>query len=178
MMKRKFLIGIITGLIILGGAVGAGAAPKTDAKGVTSSDISLEAAKEIALQEFGGKVESIELEKDNGHLVYEIELLLEKTGDEIDLDIDAKSGKVMNVEREKDDTDQASKQEKAVKAVKIPMIEAIANVEKDNTGVVMKAELDIEDGYYKIEILKGQTEIEYKVDVNNGNIIEKEIDND
>ncbi|WP_164525586.1 PepSY domain-containing protein [Siminovitchia acidinfaciens] len=177
-MKKKLLIGSITGLLILGGAVSAGATPKTNSKGNTPSVISMEEAKDIALKEFGGKLKNIELDKENGHQVYDIELLLENKGEEIDLDVDAISGKIMDVEREMYDTNHAFEQEDNSIAVKIPLLEAIEIVQKDTTGVVKESELDSEDGYYKIEILKGQTEIEYKVDVNNGNIIEKEIDND
>ena len=62
---------------------------------------SIEEAKEIALTEFQGKVTEIELDKDDGRLMYEVELKNETH--EAEIEIDAKTGEIIEVEVEEDD---------------------------------------------------------------------------
>jgi len=70
-------------------------------------------------------------------------------------------------------------EEKAVRSVKVPLIDAIQTAKKSVAGQVIKAEVDEDDGYlvYKIEILKsdGKKEKVY-VDPGNGKILVTEID--
>lgn len=63
--------------------------------------IGMEEAKTIALREFDGRIEELELDEDDGRLVYEIEL-----GDgnrEAELEIDAKTGEIVELDMEHDD---------------------------------------------------------------------------
>ncbi|WP_313432729.1 hypothetical protein [Siminovitchia terrae] len=56
---KKLLIGSITGLLVVGGAIGAGAASKNQdvsSKGEPTDLISTGEAEEIAIKESGGKV--------------------------------------------------------------------------------------------------------------------------
>lgn len=62
--------------------------------------ISPEEAIEIALDEFPGKVDDIELDKEDGRLIYEIEI--ERNDMEADLEIDAYTGEIIVIEIEED----------------------------------------------------------------------------
>jgi uncharacterized membrane protein YkoI len=63
--------------------------------------ISVERAIEIALEQFSGEVDEVELEEEDGRLIYEIEI--EKGDDEAEVEIDAYTGEVLVVSIEKDD---------------------------------------------------------------------------
>jgi uncharacterized membrane protein YkoI len=52
--------------------------------------------KEIALNEFSGKVKELELDKDDGRLIYEVEI--KNKGKEAELDIDARTGEILELE--------------------------------------------------------------------------------
>src|SRR5690606_31020132 len=62
--------------------------------------ISKDEAKNIALKKAGGKVEEIELEKENNKLIYEIEV--ENGQYEYEFRIDAVTGKILSMERDQD----------------------------------------------------------------------------
>ena len=63
--------------------------------------LSEEQAVEIALLEVPGEVQEIELEKDGGLMVYEIEIL-DADGQEFEVEIAADTGDVIEVEAEDD----------------------------------------------------------------------------
>lgn len=63
--------------------------------------ISMEKAIQIALSEFPGKVHEAELDRDDGRLIYEIEI--KGNGEEADFDIDAYTGEIISIEIEEDD---------------------------------------------------------------------------
>ncbi|MYL43844.1 PepSY domain-containing protein [Virgibacillus salexigens] len=66
--------------------------------------IGVEKAKEIAKNNFDGKVVSIELDDDDNRLIYELELKNGKK--EADFDIDAKNGEILEMDVEADDDDE------------------------------------------------------------------------
>ena len=61
-----------------------------------------EAAIKIALEQVPGTVEEVELEDENGTIIYEIEIKAED-GTEQEVDIDATTGDVVKVEAEDDE---------------------------------------------------------------------------
>ena len=63
-----------------------------------------EQAIEIALLEVAGEVQDVELEKEDGMMVYEIEIL-DANGQEVEVEIAADTGAVIEVETEDDDDD-------------------------------------------------------------------------
>ncbi|MCM3740459.1 PepSY domain-containing protein [Oceanobacillus luteolus] len=63
--------------------------------------LSVEEVKQIALQKFDGKVTDIELDEDDGRLIYEMELKNEKQ--EADIDIDAVTGEIVEFDIDEDD---------------------------------------------------------------------------
>ncbi|KKB38632.1 PepSY domain-containing protein [Bacillus thermotolerans] len=165
-MKRKLFITGVAGAIILGGAIGVGAVSSEPA-------ISFEKAKEAAVNQVNGTIESIELEEDDGLLKYDIEVNgSDRSGDK-EVEVDAASGKVMNVEDDRDDDD--DRDDRVNKQVNISHEEAINIALKSVPGKVTEAELD-DDGYYEIEVQHNNQEVELKVDADSGKVLEKEID--
>lgn len=67
------------------------------------STISKEEAIQIALKQFSGIVEDVELDKDDGRLIYEIEI--ESSRGEAEIEIDAYTGKVLVVDIDLEDDD-------------------------------------------------------------------------
>ncbi|MGK5507687.1 PepSY domain-containing protein [Brevibacillus formosus] len=59
--------------------------------------ISIEQAKKIALAKVNGNIKSIELDEDDNHYVYEVEVKTAK-GQEVDLEISATTGAVLDVD--------------------------------------------------------------------------------
>ncbi|GIN91012.1 hypothetical protein J22TS1_20630 [Siminovitchia terrae] len=97
---------------------------------------------------------------------------------DIDLEINAASGKIIKIDRYDDHDDDYSRSNQS-KEVTISLDDAISAATKDTPGKVKEAEFD-DDGYYEIELVVGQNDVEMKIDANSGKIIEKEtdIDND
>ncbi|BAB04094.1 PepSY domain-containing protein [Halalkalibacterium halodurans] len=61
--------------------------------------ISMDEAKEIALKEVSGKIDDIELERENGSLVYEVEIESDHyDDDDVTVYVDAMTGNVLYVE--------------------------------------------------------------------------------
>ncbi len=79
--------------------------------------ISLEKAQEIALKKVpGGKVESSELEREHGKLIYSFDIKTSKPG-VTEVNVDAINGKVVNVSHEspKKEADEKKKEAKETK---------------------------------------------------------------
>lgn len=191
---KKVVVGTVASAVILGGAIGAGA--MTDgfktfgsvnpAPSEPSELISVEEAKEKALAEYDGVVESIELEKKRDGYVYDIDV---DNGDmDYDLDMDASNGEILRVEEERDDDDDSDdnvistnsdgtagstsedyiSQEEAVEI-------ALAEVE----GTLESVELDDDDGraVYEVEINTGSgDDAEFDIDAVTGEILEMDMD--
>src|SRR5699024_3929173 len=122
-MSKKLVMTGIAAAVILGGATMAGAAMNSQSDAVTVDEkpiertqpssseqvqtedafISLDEAATIALAEYDGYIDSIELEKENGDVYYEVEI--ENQDVEYELDIDAVSGDILKVEEDDNDDD-------------------------------------------------------------------------
>ena len=100
-MNKKFAAGgALAGLALTGALVGSvSAQTAADATGLSE-----EQAIEIALLEVPGEVQEIELEKEDGEMVYEIEIL-GADGQEFEIEIAAADGTIIEVEMEDDDDD-------------------------------------------------------------------------
>ncbi|AJD89610.1 hypothetical protein JMA_02930 [Jeotgalibacillus malaysiensis] len=195
---KKVVVGTVASAVILGGAIGAGA--MTDgfqnfrsvnpAPSEPSELISVEEAKEKALAEYDGVVESIELEKKRDGYVYDIDI---DDGDmDYDLDIDASNGEILRVEEERDDDDDddddnvsssnsngtagSSTSEDLISQEEAVEI-ALAEVE----GTLESVELDDDDGraIYEVEINTGtgdDDDAEFDIDAVTGEILEMDLD--
>ncbi|WP_404406962.1 PepSY domain-containing protein [Jeotgalibacillus malaysiensis] len=194
---KKVVVGTVASAVILGGAIGAGA--MTDgfqnfrsvnpAPSEPAELISVEEAKEKALAEYEGVVESIELEKKRDGYVYDIDI---DNGDmDYDLDMDASNGEILRVEEERDDDDDdrddnvtssdsngtaGSSNEDYISQEEAIEI-ALAEVE----GTLESVELDDDDGraIYEVEINTGtgdDDDAEFDIDAVTGEILEIDLD--
>lgn len=106
-MNKKLLIGSITAALVLGGsfAVGASEIPifdlKTNKLKYEKEFIPAEQANTIALNEVNGTVEDVEIEKENGHYYYEVEV--DKDNIDYDIFVEAYTGKIAYIRVENDD---------------------------------------------------------------------------
>lgn len=108
-MKTKIWSSITAAALILGGAYGIGelkgstAEAAASVKSQSQTLISVSRAEQIALKAAPGQVESIDLEKKAGGTYYDIEI--QQTKQEIDVRVDAYSGKLISVRKDADDDD-------------------------------------------------------------------------
>lgn len=101
MNKKLITGGILAGLITTLGGAGIVAAQTADA----TTGISESQAIEIALAEVPGTVEEVELENEDGMSVFEIEILT-ADGTEMEVEISAATGDVLEVEVDDEDDDE------------------------------------------------------------------------
>lgn len=195
-MNKWMIIPALAGAVAISGV--ALANDSTDTANDTSSLLTLQEAKDLALQQYGGKVTEIELEKKKSGYVYDVEVKAD--GIEYDLDIDAKTGKIVldsqstdkrSAQEVSDDTAQQSTATNTLKVAESaqPRIadaklltsdQAIAIAKKKADGTVTKVELDSDDGrkHYDIEIKDGTYEYDFEIDAVTGKILEFEKDRD
>ncbi|WP_189655248.1 PepSY domain-containing protein [Bacillus sp. HNG] len=164
-MKKKLVVLGMVGTVVLGGAVGVGAIAK-------EAEISYSQAKEVATQQVkGAHVEEIELDRENGELVYEVEL--EGThDDDAEVKVHATTGKVVKVDDDRNDD--VNKSQKT-SSVEISKNQAISIATKDTPGTITEIELD-DDGYYEIEMKYDGKEVEMEISAVDGTILKKEMD--
>lgn len=100
MNKKHLITGALSGLVLagsLGGIVSAQSA--AEATGLSEEQIIA-----IALAEVPGEVQETELEREDGAQIWEVEILAED-GTEMELEIAADTGEILEVEAEDDDCD-------------------------------------------------------------------------
>ena len=73
---------------------------KDKEKEVPKTVLSVEEVSKIALQQFSGEIDEIELDEENGRLIYEIEI--ERGEQEAEIEIDAYTGEVIVIEIDED----------------------------------------------------------------------------
>ncbi len=159
-----------------------------------SKYISASKAKEIALAHAGitaanAKFVKVELDKDDG--IYKYEVDFESGNYEYDYEINAKTGKVLDFDKEYDDDRDgnegaSSKPISSSSSSNLISKEKAQNIALNHAGVkfanakFLKAELDKDDGVYKYEVSfkYGKYEYDYEINAKTGKIIEfdKDID--
>ncbi|MBT2758346.1 PepSY domain-containing protein [Mesobacillus foraminis] len=183
-MKRNILIAGVAGIVLLGGAVGAGAfddrAENTaPAAKKTENAISMEKAEEIAVKEAGGTVEKVEYDKDDSREIYEVELRSDNGNDDTDVKIHAVTGEVISIDRDDDDDDDDDNKSNVQNTeVKLSKDEVIAIAVKETPGKVVEFEFDRDDLVYELEVKTDKSEVDYEIDANTGKILEKDTDDD
>lgn len=178
-MKKWMMIPALVGVLVIGGVAMAGNAGHSLAatpKGL----LTIEEVETIALKTVDGNVTKIELDREKSSDVYEVEV--KSDGVEYDLDIDAKTGKVLSTDRD-DDNDDDSDDKVIVPNGKFITEEAAVKIAlKQAKGTVTDIELDKEDGrvIYEIEIKDGTYEYDFDIDAISGEVLkfEKDRDND
>ncbi|KAF0817917.1 hypothetical protein KIS4809_3101 [Bacillus sp. ZZV12-4809] len=172
-MNKKFAVISMAGAILLGGAVAAGAAD-TNGKEAVQDVISIEEAKKIALSEAEGKVESIELEREKGKQVYEIDV--DNGKEDFDIKINALDGEVISVKKEQDDDDQSEKEINAENIISEQ--KAVEIAEQEVNGTMKEIELDEDDGQilYEVELKTNKGEADVDIDAESGKVLKVELD--
>ena len=100
-MDTKIIAGgALAGLVLTGALIGSVSAQTA----ASVMGISEEQALELALMEVPGEVQEVELENEAGEMIYEIEIL-NAEGDEVDVEIAADSGEILEVAADGHDCD-------------------------------------------------------------------------
>ena len=187
-MKKK---GWIITIAIVSLVVGSGSAI---AANVFSVDINKQKAKEIALKEVPGTITDIDLEREHGNVVYEVDITKENSFEEVEVQIHANTGKVLSTKHDDDDR-------------KVPIIdstpssvqpsEAVANTANATKnsitaeqagklaltvvqGEVLRVEQEWDDGIQEYEVKVRTNDGIVKVDIAaaDGRILEVDYDDD
>ena len=179
-MKKKIIIGTLGAALIFGGTFAVGAANNDAGNGAEKTSngkvmLSTNEAEKIALQEVDGIVESIELEKKNNKVIYEVEI--ENYDDDYDVYLDAYTGEIYHIDRDDDDDDRVYPANGNVQNI-ISQADAIAIAEQTVTGKMKEIERDKDDGFliYEVELRTDRGEAEVEIDAVTGNVLEVEWD--
>lgn len=98
MIKKLAATGMVATFVLASVGGGLAAAQSSDAEVAISETQAIE----LALVEVPGEVQETELENEDGKHVYEIEIL-SADGKEMEVEIDAQTGEILEVEAEDDD---------------------------------------------------------------------------
>ena len=143
-----------------------------------AQDITLDGAKQIALERAGAAAEEAVFTKaypdyDDGRQVYEIKFYVGTT--EYEMDVDAATGEISEFETEEHSLPAADGQiaEDAAKGIAL----AQAGFKAEDV-TFKKVELDRDDGrlVYEIEFVNGGMEYEFDIDAANGKIVKFDVD--
>ena len=179
-MKKKLLIGTLGAALVFGGAFAVSATnnddvSKTNKTKVEKTFLSTDEVEKIALKEVAGIVEEIELEKQAGKSVYEVDI--EKDNIDYTLHIDAYSGEIYTIDSDNDDDNNHSHNGQNNQNI-ISQADAIAIAEKAVNGKVVEIEKDEDDGLikYEVELKTDRGEAEVEIDASTGKVLEVELD--
>ncbi|WP_026906744.1 PepSY domain-containing protein [Paucisalibacillus globulus] len=186
-MNKKLITGILTVGLLLGGTTIAaanmndnvnttkndGANAKTEVVKKKEGLISPEEAREIALSEHDGYVESIELEREHGYVYYEVDI----ENPDLDVYIDASTGEVLHVDWDDDDDRFENNNNQNLENI-MSVEEAKGIAVAEVGGKVIEIELDEDDGRYEydLELRTDRGEAEITIDAVTGEVLELEID--
>ena len=181
---KKFIFPAVATAFIIGGGFSYVAYAQTveenqiQAELAKQAKVTEEAAIKIALEQIPGTVEEVELEDENGTIVYEIEIRAED-GTEQEVEIDATTGEVVKVEAEDDEEEGDDEQSQAelAKQAKVTEEAAIETALGQVPGTVEEIKLEVEDGkiVYDIDVIaEDGTKQEVKVDATTGKVVKVE----
>ena len=112
-MKNRILNAVVVGGVLsLSGLVQAQTTPKSDipADLAKEAKVSLEDARKTALAAVpGGKIQSEELEREKGKLVYSFDIKVEKESGVEEVGVDAMTGKIVEKKHESPKSEKAEK---------------------------------------------------------------------
>lgn len=177
-MKKWMMIPALAGVLVIGGVAVAGNAGHSFAatpKGL----LTMEEAEAIAVKSVGGTVTGIELDRELVGDIYEVEV--KTNGFEYDLDIDAKTGKVLRTDKENDNDNDDSDDKVIAPNGKFITEKAAVNIAmKQAKGTVAEVKLDEDDGLvvYEIEIRDGKYDYDFDIDAISGEVLKFEKDSE
>lgn len=160
--------------------------------------ITVEKAKEIALELVDGEIVKFKLDKDVDDLKYEIEIISKANGKKYEIEIDAYTGKVLKFEidndDDKDDDKEVENDNKDNKNIKhnngksdLVSPGHAKQIAKDYVRNLAKGKVKIKDfelerdgdkAIYEIELKAEGKEYEIEMDAFTGKILKVEVDND
>ncbi|NOU83561.1 peptidase M4 [Paenibacillus sp. LMG 31459] len=185
-MKKKVWSSIAAAALILGGAYGIGevkggtAAAAASVQSQSKTLIGVSKAEEIALKAAPGQVESIDLDKKLSGTYYDVEIRQAKQ--EMDVRVDAYTGKVISVRKETDDDDDDNYEVAATapSGTLITAAKAAAVASASVKGTVAEIDLDRDNGgaVYEVEIRNGRVSTEVGVDAYTAKIVYTDVDSD
>jgi len=181
-MKKYIISALAVGIIAGGGYTFVNADiqdSESQAELAKQAKITEQEATKIALEKVPGTVDEVELENEDGLIVYEFEIVGED-GSEQDIEVDAKTGEIVKVEADDDENDDVSQAELA-KQAKITKEEASEKALEQVPGTVTEVELDDENGLvvYDVEInAEDGTQQSVEVDAKTGKIVNVELEDD
>jgi len=183
-MKKKILSITLLGIMVLGVSVAVNAKSRNKYNRNVSSNnyIGVNRAMNIALKKVPGAsnshVKKINLDRENGRMVYEGEIYY--NGQEYEFDIDAATGDIVKWKAEtklnpsyNNRSVNATQQVTPERAKSI----ALAQVSGANQSHVGKVDLDLDNGtpVYEIEIFYNNSKYEFDIDATTGEIIGTEV---
>jgi uncharacterized membrane protein YkoI len=207
-MKTSLRLTVLALFFLIGGTLaGVSAQERSSSKLAGQAKISMDEARKTALERVPGTVESSELEKEHGKLVYSFDI---RTAEGItEVWVDAKSGEVINMEKEtaaqeaaekhkdkakqktEDDDDEESdasqkaNQAKYAKEAKITMDAAKAIALREKPGTITDQELEKEHGklLYSFDVRDASGKVfDVEIDAKTGKVLkvveDKEDDQD
>lgn len=182
--KKSWMLGV--GLVV----ALAGTSAVVAAEAATAY-IGKEKAKQIALTEAPGKVTDVDLERKRSVVYYEVEIDRQDSGREVDVHVEAVTGKVLKVENDADDdrkvtaaaatgngTDTASKP--ATSANSITKEQAITLAEQAVKGEVLRVETDWDDDdkEYEVTLRTASGYAEVEISASTGKVLDIDHDDD
>lgn len=182
---KKLVIGSLVAAIVISGGIGINALADDDNINLSNTQseklIGIEKAKEVALKEAKGIIESVDLEKNNGKTFYEVDIDGEQSK-EYEVRVDAYNAKVLNVREDNDDQDDDNDdRDRVTSGTKlITEAKAIEIAQKQIKGTLVGIELDSDDGRYEyeIELRTNKGEADFTIDASTGEILDFELDDD
>ena len=142
------------------------------------AEVSVEAAKEIALEKAGLTAEQVTFTKahqdrDDGRLVWELEFFAD--GTEYDFDIDVATGEITEYDTETHTRNYGTEKVTEDEAKEIALAQVGMNAEDVN---FKKVKLDEDDGrvVWEIEFVAGGMEYEFDIDAGTAAVVEMDID--
>ncbi|TDQ37427.1 PepSY domain-containing protein [Aureibacillus halotolerans] len=148
------------------------------APGVTKGSLAITAAqaKEAAVNEAGGNVTDVDVEVENDHVYYEVEV--QTNNGERTVYVDGTNGSIIANHADDDDDDDRENLNPANANVKISMEQAEKIALQQASGTIVEASLDEDDGRYEyeFEIQTNSGEAEVTIDANSGSVLEVELD--
>ncbi|MFX3632755.1 MAG: PepSY domain-containing protein [Candidatus Pristimantibacillus sp.] len=185
--KQKWIIAAAI-VATIGGASAAVAAESTSQ---SKAYIGHTKAKAIALQEVPGTIDNIELEREHGKVYYEVEVRKSNKIDEVDVHVDANTGKILAIVEDYDDDDRDKRTTSNTSSSVSPS--PSANVEQKNViskdqasklalqavkGEVAAVDKDRDDGVvsYEVKLKTSDGKVEVEIDATNGEVLSIDYD--
>ncbi|MFH0071073.1 PepSY domain-containing protein, partial [Peribacillus sp. NPDC056705] len=158
-----------------GSTPASGDQPETAQTGTNGQTlIGMEKAEQLALAEAKGQVESIELDRKRGKLVYEVDI--QQDNQDVDVWIDAYTGQSLGVKVDRDDDDDRdSVPGNLINASRAAHIA----VQHAKGGTAVDVDLDREDDgrwVYEVDVKQANGETEVEIDAVSGKVLKAEYD--